>query len=130
VPDGSTITINPSTYTVTKIDNTSQNFSVTVKDKDGVPINKAQIQITGAFAQPRNATNTNARYQFYRFPGGEVTPGNIPVDSGFTAETDSNGVYTFSITIYGLVGGIPNAFTDNIDISSGTAFGSAGLSVT
>lgn len=129
VPDGSTITITPTTLTLSKIDNTSQDFSVTVKDKNGEPINKAQIQISGAFAEPRNATNTNARYQFYRFPGGEVIPGNIPVNSGFTAETDSNGVYKFSITIYGQVGGVPNAFTDNINIHSGTAFGSVTLTI-
>jgi hypothetical protein len=130
VPDGSTITINPPTLTMSKVDNTSQDFKVTVKDKNGDPINKAQVTITGAFAQPRNSTNTTARYQFYRFSGGEVNPSNSPVDSGFTAETDPNGTYTFSITIYGFVGGLPNAFTDNIDIYSGTAFGSVVLTIT
>ncbi|MGC1453799.1 MAG: hypothetical protein WA946_01235 [Nitrospirota bacterium] len=133
VPDGSTITVNPSTITYTSIANFSRDFAVTVKDKTGEPINKAQVQITGAFAEPRNATNTTARYQFYRYTGGENTVGNIPVNSGFTAETDSYGVYNFSVTVYGslLVSGVTvtNSFTDTIDISSGNAFGSVVLTI-
>jgi|WetSurSiteA1Bulk_404760.scaffolds.fasta_scaffold63761_2 hypothetical protein len=131
VPDGSTITVSPSGLTSTITANISQDFSVTVKDESGSPINKAQVRITGAFAEPRNSTNTNPRYQFYSFLGGENTVGNgnIPVDSGFTGETDRYGVYNFSITIYGTVGGLPNTFTDIINIHSGTAFGSVSLSI-
>lgn len=129
VPDGSIITVNPAATTMTIAATTSVDFSVSVKDKDGIPINKVPLRISGPFAEPRNATNTTARYQFYRFPGGENNTSNVKVDSGFIAETDSYGTYNFSITIYGTVGGVPNTFTDTIDVYSGTAFGSAQLTL-
>jgi len=128
--DGSTITINPSTTTASIIDNTSYDYTVTVKYADGTPYPKAVIYITGSFAEPRNTANSTARYQFYYYPGGELnTTKQLKVDSGFYAQTDDYGNYRFSITVYGRVGGAANTFTDTINISSGSAFASHSLSI-
>jgi hypothetical protein len=128
-PDGATITINGPTQALSIVDNTSEDFSVVARYADGTPIPKAPIRITGLFAEPRNATNTTTRYQFYFLPGGENNPTNIKVDSGFEAQTDDRGVYNFSVTIFGTVGGAPNSFKDTIVVTSGTAIGTVALSV-
>jgi hypothetical protein len=128
-PDGATITINGPTQTLAIADNTTQDYSVVARYADGTPIPKAPLRITGGFAEPRNATNTTTRYQFYFFPGGENNPNNLKVDTGFEAQTDDRGVYNFSVTIFGTVGGVANSFQDTIVVSSGTAFGSIALAV-
>jgi hypothetical protein len=128
-PDGATITINGPTQALTIADNTSLDFSVVVRYADGTPIPKAPIRITGGFAEPRNATNTTVRYQFYLNPGGENNLNNVKVDSGFTAQTDDRGAYNFSVTVFGTVDGSPNSFKDTIVVYSGTAFGTVDLSV-
>lgn len=127
--DGSTITINGPTQALTIADNTTQDYAVVVRYADGTPIPKAPLRITGGFAEPRNATNTTTRYQFYFYAGGENNPTNVKVPSGFDAQTDDHGVYTFSVTIFGTVGGAANSFKDTIVVYSGTAFGSIDLSV-
>jgi len=127
-PDGATITINGPTQALSIIDNTSEDFSVVARYADGTPIPKAPLKITGGFAEPRNATNTTTRYQFYFNPGGENNPNNIKVDSGFEAQTDDRGVYNFSVTIFGTVGGVANSFKDTIVVTSGTAVGTVSLS--
>ena len=128
-PDGATITINGPTQALSIADDTTLDFTVVVRYADGSPIPRAPVKITGGFAEPRNATNTTTRYQFYFYPGGELTPNNLKVDSGFEAETDDRGTYNFSVTIFGIVGGVPNSFTDSIVVYSGTAIGTASLSV-
>src|SRR5512144_2297999 len=96
-PDGATITINGPTQALAIADNTSLDFSIVVRYADGTPIPKAPVRITGGFAEPRKATNTTVRYQFYLSPGGENNLNNVKVDSGFTAQTDDRGVYNFSV---------------------------------
>lgn len=120
-PSGSTITMNPSSVTITSLSgDVIQNFSVTVKDKDGKLSNKAQLFISGQAAAPR----IPSRYQFYR-----GVNGNTPVDGGFTAETDNFGIYNFSIKIPALVDGTTNSFKDNIEITSGGAFVSVSVTL-
>jgi len=128
--DGATITISPSAVTFILADTTTFDLTATVRYKDGTPYPKAVLTITGSFAQPRNATNTTPRYQFYNNANGELNPNSIKVDSGFTAQADDYGNYHFSITVYGLVGGVKNTFTDSINIYSGSAFGTVAVSIT
>jgi hypothetical protein len=124
VPDGSTITINPGSTALQNINgNTPLNFKVVVKYADGSPIPNATIHITGAFAEPAVAAN----YQFFYYPdGSQRVGGNTEKDNGFDAQTDDFGVYDFSIEAFG-----PGAaFTDTIYVTSGTAVGTATVSLT
>jgi hypothetical protein len=121
IPDGSTITISPSTVTLNISGPTVVELKVVARYADGTPIPYANMVITGGFAAPAAA---NA-YQFYYNPGGDVVASPIPVNSGFMSQTDKSGVYDFSIVVFGTV-----AVTDTIFATSGTAVGTAGLTVT
>ena len=121
--------VQTATQALSIADDTTLDFAVVTRYADGTPIPKAPLKITGGFAEPRNATNTTTRYQFYFNPGGENNPNNIKADSGFEAQTDDRGVYNFSVTIFGTVGGVPNSFKDTVVVYSGTAIGSFALSV-
>ncbi|MEK6725301.1 MAG: hypothetical protein AABY54_01940 [Deltaproteobacteria bacterium] len=112
-PSGSTMTVNPSSISESISADTTHNFTVTVSDADGKPLNGAEVFITGAFAAPR----TVARYQFYRDVGAVTS-----VNSGFSGKTDEFGNYYFSIVVPATVGGAANVFTDTIDVRSGAAF--------
>jgi hypothetical protein len=129
VPDKATITINGPSDAVTISADTVFDYTVVVRYSDGTPIPKAKLRITGAFAEPRNSTNTNPRYQFYYNSGGPLAAGNIKVASGFEAQTDDWGIYSFSVNAYGLVNGAANSFADTIEVYSGTAIGSISLKV-
>ena len=119
-PSGGTITFDPTSHSQTGIaSNTTVNFTVEVKNLNGKLMNKAKIRISGPFAVPR----TTAYYQFYR--GYNATGG--AVDSGFEAETDDFGVYTFSVIIDAAASAA--GFSDYIAVSSGTNFGSAKIEV-
>lgn len=119
-PSGSTITVNPSSTSASISADTTYNFTVTVLDANGIPLNGAEVFITGAFAAPR----TVARYQFYRDLGGVNS-----INSGFTGQTDEFGNYNFSIVVPAAVGGAANVFTDTIDVRSGSAFISISLTL-
>ena len=129
VTDGSTIVIDPSSTAVTGMAaDTTFTYTVTVRYPDGTPFPGATIRIAGSFAVPRNIAGSFSRYQFIHYglqdPRLEFP---IPVDSGYTAVTDEFGNYHFSILVYGTVGGAPNVFTDQISVSSGSAFQSIEL---
>lgn len=126
---GSKITINPSSVTAAISTDTNFNFNVSVTYADGTPYSKAVLYIEGPFAQPRNNTNTNPRYQFYYYPGGTENSSNLAVNSPFTAQTDDYGNYQFSILVYGQVGGVTNSFKDTINVYSGSAFVTATVSI-
>ena len=115
-PSGSAIAISPTSISASIAANTTWNISVTVTDADGKPINGAKVYITGPFAVPR----TTPRYQFYSSIGGVTA-----VDSGFTGTTDAYGVYSFSIIVY-----TGAAFTDSINVSSGSVSASMDLTFT
>jgi|GEM_PF-6996241 len=139
-PDGSTITINPASISATNIylyGDVIQDYSVVVKYSDGTPIPYAGVTVAGSFAVPVASSagpNAAARYQFYALPGANANPSNVPENNGFVGETDKNGVYQFSIQIYSevtLTGVlVPNAFTDTILVTSGTAQANTTLNIT
>nr|MDA8101248.1 hypothetical protein [Nitrospiraceae bacterium] len=114
VPDGSTLSVDPVSTTLTNVTvDTAVDFKVIARYADGSPIPYAKVKIEGSFAAP-NAVNA---YQFYYYPGGAKNPNNVAVDSGFTGQTDEFGIYRFSANVFGSATG----FNDDINISSGTA---------
>jgi hypothetical protein len=140
-PDGSTITINPSSLTLKNpflFGDVIQDYTVIARYADGTPIPDVALSISGAFGFPV-VTSTGGGfnspcYEFWSAPGGSAG-GGTRVNNGFTAETDSSGTYKFSIVIYSEVtgtGGVfgPNAFTDTIQVLSGTAIGQTTITVT
>ncbi len=118
-PAGSKITINPSSQTIHPTAATGLNWTVTVAYPDGSLMPKACIGISGNFAVP----NSTQAYQFQFFPK-DVVP-NLPVNSGFSAQTDDFGQYTFSTLIS--AGSV--TFTDTITVQSGANIGTATLTV-
>jgi hypothetical protein len=82
---------------------------------------KACVNISGAFAYPRNPGAIGWLYQFYYYPEGTKNPGNVAVNSGFDAQTDDFGAYTFSAMITAGTG----TFTDTITVRSGSNIGTA-----
>jgi hypothetical protein len=117
-PAGSTITFSPTSWSFSIAGDTCAEFAVLVKYSNGTPMPKANVSIYGGFAFPRTPTH----YQFYLGPNC-VPGGSKAVDSGFTAQTDDFGVYSFSA----LVSFSSNTFSDIVYAYSGSAFGSATL---
>jgi len=129
-PAGSTITIKPSSLTISIAADTNLNWTVVVKTPDGIPMPKACLYISGSFAFPSNATHTRVHYQFYYYPDGTNYTngnflGNIPVNSPFIAQTDDFGQYTFSA----LVSAARQTFTGTIVVLSGLNVGTATVTV-
>lgn len=93
---------------------TCANINAAVFYPDGKPMPKACINVSGSFAFPRNTAVTNPRYQFYYYPDCNVVANNA-VDSGFNAQTDDSGVYSFSALISFGTG----TFKDEIFVRSG-----------
>jgi hypothetical protein len=126
VPFGSKITINPTAAALKGIPgDTTENFKVLVTYTDGTPIPKAIIHITSSFA----VTNSGVAplYQFYYYPDGpDRVGGNTRVNSGYDAQTDDYGVYDFSVSVFGP----GSTFNDTINVTSGTAVGTATLALT
>ncbi len=140
-PDGSTITINPSTLNLTNLylyGDAIQDYQVIVKYSDGTPVPYADVLIAGTYAYPVVSSEVDSApsYAFYEYPGANGNPSNVLENNGFVGETDANGVYQFSIEIFSMVsltsGGplTPNVFTDTILVSSGTAQASTTLAST
>jgi hypothetical protein len=131
-PDQSTITFNPASFTQAGIiSDQVLNLSLVVRYPDGSPMPKANVKIFGAFAVP----NVIPSYQFYLHPDAFQDPNNIPVDSGFQAQTDDLGTYNFSIALFSQVTfsngiSVVNAFRDNINATSGSAFGTISINIT
>jgi hypothetical protein len=120
-PIGSTITVSPPAIPYDSIaGDVIVNISVLVKNAEGIPLNNVAIVISGSMAEPR----VPARYQFH-----EGFNASDPVNSGFSAVTDQNGVYEFSIKIYAEVGGSPSEFTDQITVNAAGAFKSVEVSL-
>ena len=123
-PDGSTITITPSSRTISTggsgfVFPTPVDWTVTVALPDKTVMAKACITVAGAFAVP----NGYAAYQFQYFPS-SVIPNKL-VDSGFSAQTDDFGQYTFST----LISAGSGTFTDTIYVRSGTNSGNATITI-
>jgi len=117
-PVKATITVNPEEVSVTdgtaSIDTTSQFFYIVVKNENGIPYDEVEITISYLWAVP----NKNALVQFY--------DGDDKVDSPMTVETDSNGTYKLRMD-FKSGGGL--AYSGNLQVSSGSVFGSASFEV-
>jgi len=125
-PDGSKITITPSSQSINTGGTglgvaTNLNWTVRVALSDGTVMPKACINVTGTFAVP----NGFALYQFYFYPNSNANPNNIAVNSGFAAQTDDFGQYTFST----LLSAASGTFTDTIYVQSGANIGNATVTV-
>jgi len=123
-PAGSTITITPSSQSISVgsglVFPTGLNWTVTVEYPDKTPMPKACITVSGAFAIP----NGYGLYQFQFYPK-DVSP-NVPVPSGFSAQADDFGQYTFSTLLTAPSG----TWTDTIYVQSGANSGNATISIT
>jgi hypothetical protein len=119
-PPGSTITITPIDPTFTALSgDTFVDFTVSVKNKNGIPLNNVTVGISGGFAVPR----VPARYEFHK------SWNDDPITSrSFSAKTNGEGVYMFSIKIFATVNGVASEFEDFIQVQSGTV--SASVTVT
>jgi len=124
-PAGSSITVTGSGSFTGLAADTGINYTVVVKYSDGTIMPKACINISGPLAFPRNPSNTLPRYQFYFYPNGTNNPNNIAENSGFDAQTDDFGAYTFSAMITAGSG----TFTDTITVLSGSNIGTASIGV-
>jgi len=123
-PDGSTITITPSSQTLSTGGAglsfpTALDWTVKVAYPDGTIMPKACITVAGTFAVP----NGFGLYQFQFYPS-QVTP-NLPVNSGFSAQTDDFGQYTFSTLLSAGTG----TWNDTIYVRSGANQGNATVTV-
>lgn len=119
-PDGAVIVVSPDTVDISAGDGVVvQPFSVVVRDSSDQPLNGIKVIITGGFAYPF----VPSLYSFFDKNGNQKA-------SGFTGVTDAAGVYNFTISIPVTAissTGSPffNSFTDEIEVRSGTAFGTA-----
>jgi hypothetical protein len=139
-PDGSSITISPSSLTLANINlfgDVIQDYTVTARYADGTPIPDVALSISGSFAFPVITSSgglSSPFYQFWNAPGGSAGGGQL-VNNGFVAETDDSGIFKFSIVIFSEVTGtggalVPSAFTDTINVMSGPALGQTTIAVT
>lgn len=121
-PDGSTITFDPSSTDLANIpkDVCVSPVNVILRYPDGTPFPRGVLNISGGFAVPN--LSGSGLYQFFSAPN----CGGTAVNSGFQAQTDVKGIYSFSILVPALVTGTTttNAFTDKLIAVSGTAVGS------
>ncbi len=134
-PDESTVTFNPTSFTYKAPATICLSpIDVIVRYSDGTPFPKATVNISGGFAVPNVdpvSVTSGGLYQFYSAPN----CGGVAVNSGFQAQTDVKGVYSFSIVIFGVISGqtttglpytdLLNSFTDKLVATSGTAVGTA-----
>jgi len=123
-PDGSKITITPSSQAINTggaglAFPTPLDWTVTVFYPDGTIMPKACINVTGTFAFP----NGYALYHFQFYPS-SVSP-NLPVNSGFAAQTDDSGQYTFSTLLSDGTG----TWNDTIYVRSGSNSGNATITI-
>lgn len=117
-PSGSTITINPSSVSVTDGSSTasthSQPFTITVLDSNGKPMNDTEISIFFQWAVPDIA----GVVQLY--------DGSTPKNSPFTAVTDENGVYNLRFD-YQSGGGL--SYKGDLEVRSASAFAKATVEI-
>jgi len=125
-PDGSVVVITPEKIEWAIAANTTlptdlqDNWVVKVTYPNGTPMPNACLRIWASLAVP----STYGTFQFQYYPKDQVP--NVVVNSGFAAQTDENGSYTFSTLIPGGTG----EFSDNIWAQSGANLGSASYNIT
>ena len=113
-PDGSTITINPSTMTVTDAVDVWHTtfFDIIVKNADGQPMGDAKVTISFPWAVP----DPQAVVQLY--------DGNTPKNSPFDAKTDDFGVYHLRFDYR-----TGFKYNGDLEARSGTTLGKATITV-
>jgi len=117
-PSGSALKFTTGDQTLTIAQPTCVLLQILVSYSDGTPMPHALVTVLGSLAGP----GTGALYQFYSLPGCD-TGGGSPVNSGFQAEADDSGVFTFSA----LITNPAVTFSDTIYAYSGSAVGTAKL---
>ena len=123
-PPGSTITIDPSSVSITSVSDetgaspafwTTKYYTVSVVDKDDNPVGNVKLSISFVWASP----NPYNLVQLYK--------GDTPVDSPFEATTDEFGSYKFRMDF---ISGAYYEYTGDLEVRSGAAFASSTLDVT
>ena len=105
-PVGSTITINPSSITITDgslQDIHKKRFLITVKNLSGVPLNNVTLRSSFIWASPDGVLDTlvydmnpcdgTAETTLAQLYDGDPDNGGVPVDSPFNASTNEDGVF-------------------------------------
>lgn len=117
-PVGATITIFPSEVSVKDTSAPAvwhrTTFTITVTDKNGIPLNDVEIWISYQWAVP----DSTGLVQLY--------DGGTPKNSPMSAVTDGNGVYQLRFE-YQSGGGLE--YTADLEVRSGSISGSATFSV-
>lgn len=118
-PSGSAISISPDSFappadTSSATSTHSQYFTISLKDADGKPLKNREISIFFPYAVP----DSSSYAQLY--------DGSTPKNSPFTANTNMDGVYYLRID-YLSGGGI--SYSGNLEIRSGSVFGSATITI-
>ncbi len=120
-PPDATITIVPSSNTITDLgvipapEWHTTTFTITVKDKNGIPLNDVDLWITFPWAVP----DSLARVQLF--------DGNTPKDSPMHAITDENGVFNLRFD-YQFGGGIQ--YFGDLEVRSCSVYQKATFTVT
>jgi len=119
-PAGSKVTITPASQTISTNGKglpvggqVNLNWIVSVLYPSGAVMPKACVTISGQFAVP-------SPFMLYQFFSGPNSTG-VAVNSGFSAQTDDFGQYTFSTLLSGGTG----TWVDTIYVQSGTNQGNA-----
>jgi len=117
-PADATITINPSEFTLSdsSLSTTThtQYFHIVVKDANGFSLENIRLAIAFLWAVP----DIYGIVQFYH--------GGSPVDSPFYALTDGDGAYILRMDF---VSGGTWVYSGTLEVTSGSAYGSADFSV-
>ncbi|MBT9169063.1 MAG: hypothetical protein DDT19_02415 [Syntrophomonadaceae bacterium] len=119
-PPGSTITINPTSFTLRdeRAQYTTQNFIIIVRDSEDNLISRARITISHIYAAPyRRGPDGSFCVQFY--------DGSTPVNSPLTVETDVFGVYNLRVDFYGS----DCSHEGDLDVFSGSAYVASAITV-
>lgn len=113
-PSGATISISPSSYTVTEPHAVWRTvyFTLTVADATGSPLNKTRLNIFHQYAFP----DWHGFIQLY--------DGSTPVNAPFNACTDNYGTYSLRLDYDGA-----SSFLGDLEVRSGSAFATATIQV-
>ena len=122
-PAESTITFSPSSATVTIAEGAPPawyvyRFTIVATNPDGIPYDNIDLSIFYPWAEPGDRV-----VQFY---DGDPSKGAPAKDSPMSVKTDENGSYTL---FFVYVGGGGAEYSGDIQVTSGSVFGSASFEV-
>ncbi len=117
-PFDGVITINPDSVDVTDggtvLQSHTQLFTISVTDKDGIPVGPIKLNISYMWATP----DPYGAVQLY--------DGNTPQDSPMNVYTDDYGVYNLRVDF---TSGEGREYTADVEVRSGSVYDSATISV-